>query len=105
LPAPAPKKKGAAALEGKKGASASGVESTSKGVKRARDHDLEKVSVLSLNAILKDSPQQSEFLNRPEIKLAIPDTLKSVLVDDWENITKHQQVPKPFLSFLLFLTI
>jgi len=52
LPAPAPKKKGAAAPEGKKGASAPGAESTSKGVKRSRDQDLEKVALLSLSMIL-----------------------------------------------------
>jgi hypothetical protein len=47
LPAPAPKKKGAAP-ESKKGAPAAGAESTSKGIKRSRDHDLEKVFLLSL---------------------------------------------------------
>jgi hypothetical protein len=42
FPAPAPKKKGAG-LEGRKGVATTGGDSTSKGVKRSRDHDLEKV--------------------------------------------------------------
>jgi len=42
IPTTAPKKKGAAP-EGKKGVAAAGGDSTSKGVKRSRDHDIEKV--------------------------------------------------------------
>ncbi|CAI4217218.1 unnamed protein product [Parascedosporium putredinis] len=35
-------------------------------------------------------------LNMPSIKLPIPDHIKAVLVDDWENITKNNQlVPVP----------
>jgi len=37
-----------------------------------------------------------EYLKRPEIKLPIPDDLKVLLVDDWEAITKNNQlVPLP----------
>jgi len=80
IPTAAPKKKGLVP-DGKKGTGATGPDSAPKGVKRSRDHDIEK---------------QSDFLSRPEIKLTIPDTLKSILVDDWENVTKHQQlVPLP----------
>lgn len=96
IPTPAPKKKGTAP-ETKKGVVTAGGESTSKGVKRSRDHDIEKVSNLFLSLLI--SLQQSDFLNRPEIKLTIPDTLKSILVDDWENVTKHQQVS--FLTFVI----
>lgn len=33
---------------------------------------------------------------RPSIKLIIPDHIKAILVDDWENVTKNQQlVPLP----------
>lgn len=33
---------------------------------------------------------------RPSIKLVMPDHLKAILVDDWENVTKNQQlVPLP----------
>lgn len=42
IPTSAPKKKGAVP-DGKKGAGAAGGESAPKGVKRSRDHDLEKV--------------------------------------------------------------
>lgn len=34
-------------------------------------------------------------MKRPEIKIAIPDNLKVQLVDDWEAITKNQQVGRP----------
>lgn len=32
---------------------------------------------------------------RPEVKIVIPDVLKLQLVDDWENVTKHNQVRHP----------
>ncbi len=43
--------------------------------------------------------QEDSFHSRPTIKLAIPDQLKALLVDDWENVTKNQQlVPLPHPS-------
>jgi len=40
--------------------------------------------------------QEDAFHARPSIKLIIPDVLKALLVDDWENITKNNQlVPLP----------
>ncbi|PLB54989.1 chromatin modification-related protein eaf3 [Aspergillus steynii IBT 23096] len=45
--------------------------------KRARDNDIEK---------------EDNFYVRPSVRIVIPDNLKSLLVDDWENITKNQQV-------------
>lgn len=40
--------------------------------------------------------QEDSFHSRPSIKLLIPDQLKALLVDDWENVTKNQQlVPLP----------
>jgi hypothetical protein len=40
--------------------------------------------------------QEEGFHSRPSIKLVIPDHLKAILVDDWENVTKNQQlVPLP----------
>lgn len=45
--------------------------------KRRRDKKLEK---------------EEDYLNKPEIKVDIPDTLKGQLVDDWENVTKNQQL-------------
>ncbi|GAA5914015.1 hypothetical protein JCM6882_002597, partial [Rhodosporidiobolus microsporus] len=39
---------------------------------------------------------EDEYLKRPEVKISIPDNLKVQLVDDWEAITKNQQlVPLP----------
>lgn len=31
-------------------------------------------------------------MKRPEVKIVIPDILKLQLVDDWENVTKNNQV-------------
>ncbi|KFY73295.1 hypothetical protein V499_06612 [Pseudogymnoascus sp. VKM F-103] len=40
--------------------------------------------------------QEDGFLDRPAISLPIPDRIKAILVDDWENVTKNQQlVPLP----------
>lgn len=40
--------------------------------------------------------QEDNFYARPSIKLIIPDHIKAILVDDWENVTKNQQlVPIP----------
>ncbi|KAK0613744.1 MRG-domain-containing protein [Immersiella caudata] len=40
--------------------------------------------------------REEAFHNRPSIKIPIPDHVKSMLVDDWENVTKNQQlVPLP----------
>jgi hypothetical protein len=36
--------------------------------------------------------KEDEFLRKPEIKLVIPDQLKIQLVDDWEAVTKNNQV-------------
>jgi len=33
-----------------------------------------------------------EYLKRPEVKIVIPDILKLQLVDDWENVTKNNQL-------------
>ena len=33
--------------------------------------------------------QEEAFLSRPEIRIPVPDHLKSILVDDWENVTKN----------------
>ncbi|KAF9019967.1 Esa1p-associated factor, partial [Haplosporangium bisporale] len=56
-------------------------ESSDRGKKRAKDTSVDK---------------EEDFTKRPEIKVPIPDSLKAQLVDDWENITKNQQlVPLP----------
>lgn len=52
-------------------------ESSDRGKKRAKDTSVDK---------------EEDFTKRPEIKVPIPDSLKAQLVDDWESITKNQQV-------------
>jgi hypothetical protein len=40
--------------------------------------------------------QEENFHARPSIQLPVPDHIKAILVDDWENVTKNQQlVPLP----------
>lgn len=40
--------------------------------------------------------QEEGFHARPSIKILIPDHIKAILVDDWENVTKNcQLVPLP----------
>lgn len=52
-----------------------------RGTKRARDNDIEK---------------EEAFSTRPSIRLPLPDHLKNLLVDDWENVTKSDLfVPLP----------
>ncbi|KAJ4368861.1 Esa1p-associated factor [Neocucurbitaria cava] len=48
-----------------------------RGQKRMRDNDLEKEEV---------------FQNKLAVRIYMPDRLKSLLVDDWENITKNLQL-------------
>ncbi len=50
-------------------------------------------------------PQEEEFVRRPAVRLFIPDSLKSILVDDWEKVTKEQKLaavpsPTPINQFL-----
>lgn len=40
--------------------------------------------------------QEEAFHQRPSVRIVVPDRLKSILVDDWENVTKNMQlVPLP----------
>ena len=40
--------------------------------------------------------QEENFYARPSVKIPIPDHIKAILVDDWENVTKSQMlVPLP----------
>lgn len=57
--------------------------------KRARDAGLDTVSEL-WHAEL--TVKEAEFLKRPEVKIVIPQVLKLQLVDDWENVTKNNQL-------------
>lgn len=49
--------------------------------------------------------QEEDFVRRPSVRIIIPEPLKSILVDDWEKVTKeHRLVPlpsqKPVTKFL-----
>lgn len=59
--------------------------------------DLEQIFANPMNSDLTDAHLQEEAFNaRPSIHLPIPDHIKAILVDDWENVTKNQQlVPLP----------
>ncbi|KAI1822379.1 MRG-domain-containing protein [Xylaria intraflava] len=62
----------------------------SRGPRRGRDYELET---------------EEAFHARPSIKLIIPDVIKALLVDDWENVTKNNQLvplphPKPVTKIL-----
>ena len=55
------------------------------------DFDEERILTRDFNYVQEDS-----FLARPSVKVVIPDHIKAILVDDWENVTKNQQlVPLP----------
>ncbi|KAJ3179343.1 Esa1p-associated factor [Geranomyces variabilis] len=56
---------------------AGGASGDKKGRKRPRDDAADK---------------EQEFLVRPEIKLAMPESLKAQLVEDWENVTKNHRL-------------
>lgn len=48
--------------------------------------------------LTQSSKQEEEFVRRPAVRILMPDSLKSILVDDWEKVTKEQklaQVPSP----------
>ncbi|CAG8954056.1 hypothetical protein HYFRA_00009157 [Hymenoscyphus fraxineus] len=45
------------------------------------------------------SNQEETFHSRPSIKVGVPDHIKAILVDDWENVTKNSQlIPLPRAS-------
>ncbi|RYP70914.1 hypothetical protein DL771_005164 [Monosporascus sp. 5C6A] len=56
---------------------------------------LTSFGLLPLNHAPSDS-EEDAFHARPSVKLKVPDSLKAFLVDDWENVTKNNQlVPLP----------
>lgn len=71
-----------------------------RGTKRARDHDIEKVFSSFIFTLVTSSDkfcayddiQEDTFQTRPSIRIIMPDNLKSLLVDDWEQVTKNQCV-------------
>nr|POE66005.1 chromatin modification-related protein eaf3 [Quercus suber] len=45
---------------------------------------------------LEGIDKEDEFTRRPAVRLFVPDQLKSILVDDWEKVTKeHKLAPVP----------
>ncbi|MCJ1340529.1 Esa1p-associated factor [Bachmanniomyces sp. S44760] len=59
----------------------SSVPAIGRGQKRGRDYELDK---------------EEAFHARPAVRIVIPDHLKAILVDDWENVTKNLSlVPLP----------
>ncbi|KAF3905804.1 hypothetical protein AA313_de0205353 [Arthrobotrys entomopaga] len=52
---------------------------TVRGQKRAREMDMDK---------------EEDFIKRHEIKINVPEIVKSLLVDDWENVTKNGTLVK-----------
>ncbi|KAL9595718.1 MAG: hypothetical protein Q9179_004876 [Wetmoreana sp. 5 TL-2023] len=53
-----------------------------------------KVKKASVNVV--SDKQEETFHNRPMIKIPVPDYIKSLLVDDWEEVTKNLSlVPLP----------
>ena len=54
--------------------------------------EVDSRTTLTLNV----SIQEDQFFARPGVRIPVPDTIKSLLVDDWENITKNLHlVPLP----------
>lgn len=43
----------------------------------------------------KRARDEDDASKKPELKLTVPDTLKATLVDDWESITKNNQLAAP----------
>lgn len=57
------------------------------------------------DSLTQPPTQEEDFVRRPAIRIIIPEPLKSILVDDWEKVTKeHRLVPlpsqKPVTKFL-----
>lgn len=68
-------------LGGTKASSEDPPASAPRGQKRGRELEIEK---------------EEDYLKRQDIKIYVPDNLKAILVDDWENVTKNQMlVPLP----------
>lgn len=51
-------------------------------------HSIERESNVKTNI----APKEESFSSRPSVRVFMPDNIKSLLVDDWENVTKNQQV-------------
>ena len=80
-----------------------------RGTKRAR----EDVSVLFSFLVPLLNPGffslflllQDESSKKPEMKLTVPEVLKTILVDDWEAVTKNNQVRLAGITLLMNSTL
>lgn len=61
-------------------------------------------STIKENKRRRDSLMDKEgsYLKKPEVKISVPESLKSQLVQDWENITKNQKVNFDFYKVDFF---
>ncbi|KAF2666866.1 MRG-domain-containing protein [Microthyrium microscopicum] len=62
------------------------------GKKRGRDLDTEKSAQSQRRALRREMENEEAYTSRPAIRIILPDSLKSILVDDWENVTKNLQL-------------
>jgi MRG len=53
---------------------------------------LENLGALQANLRSTSSKQEDQYNAKPAIRIPVSDNLKSILVDDWENITKNLQL-------------
>lgn len=67
---------------------ASPASSSVKGKEKAKKAESGKKRTREVSTI----ENESDYLKRPEVKIVIPDLLKLQLVDDWENVTKNNQL-------------
>jgi mortality factor 4-like protein 1 len=69
------------------------------GKKRGRDFEVEKVSRAHAPWVypyflFMSKTQEDAYVSKPAVRIIMPDLLKSILVDDWENVTKNLQLVK-----------
>ncbi|EYE99835.1 MRG family protein [Aspergillus ruber CBS 135680] len=76
-PTPSSKRRGGSDRSSARGSEERQMSVPARGTKRGRDNEIEK---------------EESFYSRPSVRIVMPDNLKSLLVDDWENVTKNQQV-------------
>jgi MRG len=64
--------------------STSSIRNSNGGLQEMTPHHLKDSQAYSFTSLT----QEESFLSRPSIRIPIPDHLKNLLVDDWENVTK-----------------
>lgn len=66
---------------------------STRGQKRTRESGAAAAAAAA--AAMADVDREDEHYRKAEIRLDMPDALKSQLVDDWENVTKNEQLVAP----------